>query len=50
MMFMIQNFASKPKMSCSTITEKAIVIGFSYLLNASVFIANRSIPLDNKPA
>jgi hypothetical protein len=43
MMLMIQNFGSKPKISCNTITERVITNGFLYLISVSGFIASRSI-------
>ncbi len=39
MILMIQNFGSNPKMSCKTITEEVITIGFLYLVK-KVFMVN----------
>jgi len=44
MMLMIQNFGSKPKMSCSTVIETVITIGFLYLKkNAFIQLTTSSI-------
>jgi len=50
MMLMIQNFGSKPKINCNTITEKVITTGFLYLISVSGFIASHSILAHSMPA
>lgn len=39
MILIIQNFGSKPKMSCNTITEVVITMGFLYRVNFSLILA-----------
>ena len=46
MMLMIKNFGSNPKMSCRTITDVVIIMGFLYL-NSFSFI-NQQQPLDGE--
>ncbi len=46
MILIMQNFGSKPKMSCSTITELVIMIGFLYLISFS-FILSKNPNLAN---
>ncbi len=50
MMLMIQNFGSKPKINCNTITERVITTGFLYLMSVSGFIANHSTQVHSMPA
>lgn len=40
MILMMQNLASKPKISCNTITAAVIIMGFLYLMNFSFTISN----------
>jgi len=50
MMLMIQNFGSKPKINCNTITERVITTDFLYLIMVSGFIAIHSILVRSTPA
>ncbi len=39
MIFIMQNFGSKPKINCSTITEAVMIIGFLYLIIFAFILA-----------
>lgn len=48
MILIMQNFGSKPKMSCNTITDVVIIIGFLYSIIFSFTFSNNPNLANNK--